>query len=60
MPQFQTNTVNQVQEYRPPCSRCGAPTALARVTPIPNADHDSRVFQCPVCGKIDMALVELK
>lgn len=52
--------MNPVESYCPPCTKCGALTTLARVTPVPHADHDSRVFQCTACGKIDMLLVQFK
>ena len=31
---------------------------LARITPVPNADHDSRVYECPACGNVQTALVQ--
>jgi hypothetical protein len=32
---------------------------LVRVTPIANADHDSRVYACTQCGAMRGILVEL-
>jgi hypothetical protein len=40
-----------------PCPACEEPTELVRVTPIANADHDSRVYQCKACGNVHTALV---
>jgi hypothetical protein len=33
---------------------------LARITPIANADHDSRLYECPACGNVNTALVQFK
>lgn len=37
---------------RPPCTRCGARTALARISPIKGAD-EFRIFECGHCGQVD-------
>lgn len=37
---------------RPPCTQCGARTALARITPIKGA-HEFRIFECAHCGQVD-------
>jgi hypothetical protein len=36
---------NQLQPYRPPCSKCGAATRLARIEPTASADHHCRTFE---------------
>ena len=46
--------VNQVQIYRPPCSKCGAPTTLARIEPARESGHDLRTFECTACGNADV------
>ena len=46
--------INQVQVYRPPCARCGAPTTF--VASQPDAPkHDVRSFRCETCGQIENA-----
>jgi ribosomal protein S27AE len=50
MPQPEPSFINQLQPYRPPCSRCGAQTVLARIEPASEAGHDVRTFSCPTCG----------
>jgi hypothetical protein len=49
MGQTEPSFINQLQPYRPPCSRCGAPTTLARIEPAPEVGHDLRTFECPTC-----------
>ena len=44
------NQVNAVIAYRPPCSRCGNLTQLARIEPSDEPDHDLRTFECEACG----------
>ena len=46
--------VNPVQIYRPSCSKCGAPTTLARIEPARESGHDLRTFECTVCGNADV------
>jgi hypothetical protein len=53
MPQSEPGFVNQVQMYRTPCFRCGAPTTLARIEPAPQSGHDLRSFECTVCTNTD-------
>jgi hypothetical protein len=60
MKQPDPSPVNQLQTYRPPCSKCGAPTMLARVELAASADHDSRSFECIARGHSDTALVKFK
>ena len=60
MPQSEPSVVNQLQMYRPPCSRCGAPTMLARIEPSPKSGHDLRSFECTVCANTDTIEVVYK
>ena len=53
MPQSEPNLFNQVQVYRPPCSKCGAPTTLARIEPATQPGHELRSFECTVCTNTD-------
>ena len=46
--------MNQVQVYRPRCSKCGAPTTLARIEPAAKPGHDLRTFECTACNNADM------
>ena len=52
--------INQVQMYRPRCSKCGQPTQLARIEPAGEPDYDQRTFECVMCGNADMAMVKFK
>ena len=49
MPRSDSGQANPVTQYRPPCSKCGAPTTLARIEPAPELDHDLRTFECETC-----------
>lgn len=60
MQQPEPSLINQLQSYRPPCTKCGGPTTLARIEPTASADHDSRTFACTVCGNADTALVKFR
>ena len=42
----------------PTCKKCGEASNLVRITPIANADHDSRVYQCKVCGNLHTVLMQ--
>ena len=42
-----------------PCPSCKELTELVRITPIVNADHDSRVYHIKACGNFHTALVLL-
>jgi hypothetical protein len=53
MPQSEPSFVNQMQVYRPPCSRCGQPTTLARIEPAGDPGHDLRTFECTICTNAD-------
>jgi hypothetical protein len=54
MGQAERSHINPVQIYRPPCSKCGAPTTLARIEPALESGHDLRTFECTVCGNGDV------
>jgi len=54
MAHAERNSINPVQIYRPPCSKCGAPTTLARIEPARESGHDLRTFECTVCGNGDV------
>jgi ribosomal protein S27AE len=49
-----------VQLYRPLCSKCGTLTALARIEPSNEPDHDLRTFECPACGNADVVTIKFK
>jgi len=42
--------VNQVDVYRPACSKCGSRMMLARIEPSGRSDYDTRTFECGQCG----------
>ena len=52
--------INQVQLYRPRCSKCGGPTQLARIEPCDDPDHDERTFACVVCVNTDKVKVKFR
>ena len=54
MQRSEPSFLNQVQLYRPPCSKCGAPTTLARIEPAARSGHDLRTFDCTVCSNADV------
>ena len=51
--------VSRLDAYRPPCSRCGALTWLARIEPAGEPSHDVRTFECPDCGYSQVAEIKL-
>ena len=53
MQQPEPSFLNQVRMYRPPCTKCGAPTTLARIEPAARSGHDLRTFECTVCNNAD-------
>ena len=53
MPQSEPNLFKAVQVYRPPCSKCGAPTTLAHIEPATQPGHELRSFECTVCTNTD-------
>lgn len=52
--------INQIQLYRPLCSKCGTLTQLARIEPSGESDHDMRTFECVACGNADMVAVKFR
>jgi ribosomal protein S27AE len=60
MPASEPSQLNQLQLYRPPCSRCGAPTLLARIEPAGEQGHDLRTFECAACGHTEVVDVKYR
>jgi DNA-directed RNA polymerase subunit RPC12/RpoP len=60
MPQSESSQIDQIKLYRPPCSKCGALTALARIEPAPEPDHDLRTFECSACGHEEVVKIKFK
>jgi len=54
MPRSEPSFMNQVQIFRPPCTKCVAPTTLARLEPAAAPGHDLRTFECTVCSNADI------
>jgi ribosomal protein S27AE len=54
------NQLNPVEIYRPPCSKCGFLTALARIEPAQEPDHDLRTFECGQCGHPETIKIKFK
>lgn len=52
--------LNQIQLYRPLCSKCGTLTQLARIEPADEPDHDLRTFECVACGNADVLKVKFR
>ena len=52
--------INTWQQYRPPCTDCGAPMSLACIEPAPEEDHDLRTYRCELCGRSDLVDVEFR
>lgn len=52
--------INQIQPYRPPCSKCGTLTQLTRIEPSGEPDHDLRTFECMACGNEDVVKVKFR
>ncbi len=46
--------INQLQTYRPACTKCGGATTLARIEPANELGHDLRTFECTACGHTDI------
>jgi hypothetical protein len=44
--------VDQLQSYRPSCTKCGALMKLEHIEPSDDPDHDLRTFECPNCGHV--------
>ena len=54
------SVINQIQLYRPLCSKCGTLTQLARIEPSDDPDHDLRTFECSMCGNSDVVKIKFK
>jgi len=52
--------VNMLQPFRPPCSKCGGVTALSRIEPSDEPDHDMRTFECTACDNVEVAKVKFR
>jgi hypothetical protein len=44
---------------QPPCSACGAPMWLVRLTPF-KPDHDQRTFKCQVCNHTESVVTKFQ
>ena len=51
---------NQMQSYRPACSKCGALTTLEHIEPADEPDHDLRTFECKICGHAEIVKIKYK
>jgi hypothetical protein len=51
---------NEIQLYRPKCSKCGMLTVLARIEPSGEPGHDLRTFECDACGNTEVVLVKFR
>jgi ribosomal protein L37E len=51
-------SINQRQQYRPPCERCGTRTMLARIEPSGDHGHDLRTYECTACGHSEVTKVK--
>ena len=60
MPQREQSHINQVQVYRPLCSKCGTPTQLACIEPSEESGYDLRTFECIACGNSDVARIKFE
>jgi len=57
---LEPSQLNQIQLYRPLCSKCGAPTQLARIVPATEPDYDERTFACVMCDNTDVLKIRFK
>lgn len=60
MPEHEHSHINQVQLYRPLCSKCGTLTQLARIEPSDEPGHDLRTFECIACGNSDVVRIKFQ
>ena len=60
MPQSQSDSINQIQLYRPQCFKCGALSVLEHVEPADEPDHDLRALECTVCGNYDVVKIRFR
>ena len=56
----QPSVINQIQLYRPLCSKCGTLTQLASIEPSADPDHDLRTFECIACMNADVVRMKFK
>jgi hypothetical protein len=52
--------LNQIQLYRPLCSKCGLLMELARIEPASEPDHDLRTFECVPCDNLDVVKIKFR
>jgi hypothetical protein len=52
--------INQLQLYCPPCSKCGAPTQLARIEQGDEPDYDLRTYECTSCAHAKVIKVKFR
>lgn len=52
--------INQIQLFRPQCSKCRTLMVLARIEPSSEPDHDLRTFECAACGNDDVLKIKFK
>jgi len=60
MAQSSPSEINQLQLYRPLCSKCGTLTQLARIEPALEPDYDLRTFACVACDNVDVVKIRFK
>ena len=60
MPESKFQSVNQIQLYRPQCSKCGALCVLEHVEPADDREHDLRTFECTSCGTYDVVKMRFR
>ena len=51
--------IDAIQNYRPPCPKCGSLTQLARIEPADESDHDLRTFEC-LCGHTETVRIKFR
>ena len=54
------SVINQIQLYRPFCSKCGTLTQLALIEPSDEPEHDLRTFECIACSNADTVSVKFR
>lgn len=60
MQRQQPSQVNKIQLWTPQCSKCGSLTALARIEPGDDANHDLRTFECEHCGHMEAVKIKFR
>ena len=51
---------DQLQYYRPGCSKCGAPASLAWIEPADEPGYDLRTYECIACRNADTVAVRFR